>query len=83
MDRRTRDAVAFGLGFLTGALLLAMLLGLQVRVAQARAEEFRAEAEAERKQTAAARMIAEQRTAMAEQALVKMQALIRAAEKKD
>jgi uncharacterized membrane protein YciS (DUF1049 family) len=83
MNRSTRDAVAFGLGFLTGALLLAMLMGLQVRVAQARAEEFRAEAEAERQQTIAARMIAEQQASMAQQALVQVQALRRAAEKKD
>ena len=62
MNRSTRDAVAFGLGFLTGALLLAMLMGLQVRVAQARAEQFRAEAEAQRDQATAARMVAEEQT---------------------
>jgi hypothetical protein len=47
MNRSTSHAIAFGLGFLTGALLLAMLMGLQVRVARAQAAHFRAEAEAQ------------------------------------
>ena len=83
MDRRTRDAVAFGLGFLAGALLLAMLMGLQVRVVQARAEQFRAEAEAERQQAIAARMLADQQFSKAQQALVEARAAQQAAEKKD
>jgi hypothetical protein len=42
--------VAFGFGFLIGALLLAMLMGLQVRVYRAHAEQFRQEAEASQQQ---------------------------------
>jgi len=83
MDRRTSHTIAFGLGFLTGALLLAMLMGLQVRVARARAEEFRAEAEAQRDQATAARMIAEQQAYTARVALEQSRAVKEAADTKD
>jgi hypothetical protein len=78
MDRRTSHAVAFGLGFLTGALvlatltgsrgdilahllvadlvalLLAAIMGVQVRAARARVEQCRAEADVERAARASA-----------------------------
>ena len=81
MSRSTRDAVAFGLGFLAGALLLAMLLGLQVRVSRAQAERFRTEAEAERQQVLKAMRIAELR--VQQSVNVAEQARSQAAEKKD
>jgi hypothetical protein len=71
------------MGFLMGALLLAMLMGLQVRVYRAHAERFRAEAQAARDQETAARMIAEEQAEKAHQALAQVQAAIKAAEKKD
>jgi|HubBroStandDraft_6_1064221.scaffolds.fasta_scaffold205226_2 hypothetical protein len=55
MDRRTSHVAAFGLGFLTGALLLAVVMGLQLRAYSAQAELSRQEAEAERDRAVAAR----------------------------
>jgi uncharacterized membrane protein YciS (DUF1049 family) len=46
MDRSRSHAVAFGLGFVTGALLLGMLGALQVRI-----ERLKATAELERLET--------------------------------
>src|SRR5204863_215244 len=74
MNRSTSHAVAFGLGFLTGALLLAMLLGLQVRVARARAEQFRALLDTERR-------VADKQRRAADEASIAYERIIRHAEK--
>jgi hypothetical protein len=85
MNRSTSHAVAFGLGFLTGALLLTMLLGLQVRVAYARAEHFRTEAEQLRSEIQALRKVEYVARINAAEQLLRQagQARDRAADKKD